>query len=154
MKKTILMILFRIGKSSPIFLIFFVLWGYIIEVPLRDNDNITGILFAIVILSVPIIISLSYFSDSKNKPIVEQSKNLSKKYSVLVIFKELSKLLIIISTSLYIYSLVEISNVFEIKKSMIVALTIAYLIRIFSLFCLIKMIEFLFDLDENKKTID
>tara|TARA_B100000795_G_C22381389_1_gene279873 strand:- start:41 stop:493 length:453 start_codon:yes stop_codon:yes gene_type:complete len=146
--------LFRIGKLTPIFLIFLVLWGLIIEVPLRDSESISGILFAVVILSVPIIISLSYFSDSKNKPIVEQSKNLSKKYSVLVIFKELSKLLIIISTSLYIYSLVEISNVFEIKKSMIVALTIAYLIRIFSLFCLIKMIEFLFDLDENKKTIN
>jgi len=146
--------LFRIGKLTPIFLIFLVLWGFIIEVPLRDNESISGILFAVVILSVPIIISLSYFSDSKNKPIVEQSKNLSKKYSVLVIFKELSKLLIIISTSLYIYSLVEISDVFEIKKSMIVGLTITYLIQIFSLFCLIKMIEFLFDLDENKKTID
>ena len=154
MKKTILMILFRIGKFSPIFLIFLILWGWIIEVPLRDNDNITGILFAIVVLSLPIIISISYFYDSKNKPIIEQSKNLSKKYSVLVIFKELCKVLIILSTALYIYSLVEISDIFEKSKSIIVGFTISYLIQIFSLFCLIKMIEFLFDLDENKKTIN
>ena len=86
---------------------------------------------------------------------ISHNKNaLSKKYSVLKFYKGLVFLLMIVATGFFIYSLVQYFDVPKVAREMLenamITSTITYIITMFSLFCLTKMIGFLFDLDMDK----
>ena len=76
--------------------------------------------------------------------------DLSIKYEVLESYKGLAYLLMFVSTGFFIYSLVQISDTMgDYAGSVMLPTIITYVITMFSLFCLTKMIEFLFDLDKK-----
>ena len=60
----------------------------------------------------------------------------------------------IVATGFFIYSLVQYFDVPKVAREMLenamITSTISYIITMFSLFCLTKMIGFLFDLDMDK----
>ena len=78
---------------------------------------------------------------------------LSEKYDVLKIYKGLAFLLMIAVTGFYIYSLVQFSDLPKEMRKMLengmITTTVSYFISMFSLFCLTKIIDFLFDLDKK-----
>ena len=78
---------------------------------------------------------------------------LSHKYSILDIYKGLAFLLMIGATGFFIYSLVQYFDAPKVAREMLenamITATITYVITIFSLFCLTKIIDFLFDLDKK-----
>ncbi len=80
---------------------------------------------------------------------------LSEKYDVLKIYKGLAFLLMIAVTGFYIYSLVQFSDLPKEMRKMLengmITTTVSYFISMFSLFCLTKIIDFLFDLDNQDK---
>ena len=77
--------------------------------------------------------------------------DLSIKYEVLESYKGLAYLLMFVSTGFFIYSLVQISDTMgDYAGSVMLPTIIIYVITMFSLFCLTKIIDFLFDLDLNK----
>ena len=101
----------------------------------------------IVAFGVLLPISIFYFRRRKiKKEIKKEPKTLSEKYDVLEIYKVLAILLMIIASGSYIYSLIQLS---ELAIETKIINTISYIITIFSLFCLTKMIDFLFDLDKK-----
>ncbi|MAG78550.1 hypothetical protein CL616_04255 [archaeon] len=83
---------------------------------------------------------------------------MSQKYYVLKPYKGLAYLMMIVSTMYTIYS---INHLIEASKAMkeygggasmdnaIIALVITYIITMFTLYCLTKIIDFLFDLDRK-----
>ena len=86
---------------------------------------------------------------------VEKSfTSLSKQYNVLELYKGLAYLLMIVATGFFIYSLVQYFDAPKVAREMLenamITSTISYIITMFSLFCLTKMIGFLFDLDMDK----
>ena len=90
----------------------------------------------------------------------EKLSLLSKKYSVLNTFQVLCYLNMIISTGWFIYYLITLKDTlddmsehgFDIPMDgyAILASVIMYIMIMFSLFCTIKIIDFLFDLDLYK----
>ena len=76
---------------------------------------------------------------------------LTKKYSVLKIYKGLAYLLMIVATGFFINTLVQFGDVPKVARKMLenamITTTVSYVITMFSLFCLAKIIDFLFDLD-------
>ena len=84
----------------------------------------------------------------------EKKDVLSEKYDVLKSYKDLAYLLMIASTGFFLYEAVQFANAEniarELLKKVMITSTVSYLITIFSLFCLTKMIDFLFDLDKHK----
>ena len=111
---------------------------------LLDKYKFVGM---IVAYGVPLTISIFYFRRRKiKKQIKKEPKTLSEKYDVLEIYKVLAILLMIIASGTYIYSLIQLS---ELAIETKIITTISYIITIFSLFCLTKMIDFLFDLDKK-----
>tara|TARA_Y100001970_G_scaffold111994_1_gene139789 strand:+ start:2372 stop:2815 length:444 start_codon:yes stop_codon:yes gene_type:complete len=78
---------------------------------------------------------------------------LSYKYSILDIYKGLAFLLMIVATGFFIYSLVQYFDAPKVAREILengmITATITYVITIFSLFCLTKIINFLFDLDKK-----
>ena len=112
----------------------------------------------IVLFLVPIIISIIYYANAeKIKADKEQTKTLSEKYDVLEIYKGLAFLLMISATGFFIYSLVQFFDApkaaREILENAIITSTVSYFITMFSLFCLTKIIDFLFDLDKQDKIL-
>ena len=108
------------------------------------------------IFSPPLIISIFYFrrgSDRAGKD--EHStepKTLSEKYDVLKSYKFLAILFMIITSGSYIYSLTNPHDFSgELLNETLIIATISYVITMFSLYCLTKMIDFLFDLDNLKQ---
>ena len=101
--------------------------------------------------------SIDYFGDRKErkKEVKEQPKTLSEKYDVLKIYSGLAILLMIVVTGFYIYSLVQFSDLSkEMRKILengMITTTVSYFISMFSLYCLTKIIDFLFDLDNQDK---
>ena len=83
-----------------------------------------------------------------------RTETLSQKYSILELYKGLAFLLMIVATGFFIYSLVQYFDVPKVAREMLenamITSTITYIITMFSLFCLTKMIGFLFDLDMDK----
>tara|TARA_B100000989_G_scaffold253612_1_gene202087 strand:- start:67 stop:474 length:408 start_codon:yes stop_codon:yes gene_type:complete len=85
---------------------------------------------------------------------------LSEKYEVLNIFKNLVYLFMIIYTLYIAYILFQLYDAYNAMKSYggeatllsngFIQLVLGYLIGIFFLFCLTKMINFLFDLEKQK----
>ena len=129
------------------------------------TTGITGLLV------VPIIISSIYYfnaDDSKKEvkkevkksdimglpEVKKEPKTLTEKYDVLDSFKVLAFFLMIVSTGFFIYSLVQYFDATKVAREMLenamITSTITYIITMFSLFCLTKMIDFLFDLDRDK----
>ena len=90
----------------------------------------------------------------KESEAVAKKKNLSQKYNVLELYKGLAFLLMIVATGFFIYSLVQYFDVQkelrDLLKNTMITSTVSYVITMFSLFCLTKIIDFLFDLDLNK----
>ena len=101
--------------------------------------------------------SIDYFGDRKErkKEVKEQPKTLSEKYDVLKIYSGLAILLMIVVTGFYIYSLVQFSDLPKEMRKMLengmITTTVSYFISMFSLYCLTKIIDFLFDLDNQDK---
>ena len=113
----------------------------------------------IVLFLVPIIISIIYYANAEEikKEVKEQTKTLSEKYDVLEIYKGLAFLLMIVATGFFIYSLVQFFDApkaaRKILENAIITSTVSYFITMFSLFCLTKIIDFLFDLDKQDKIL-
>ena len=84
----------------------------------------------------------------------KENQSLSQRYSVLESYKSLAFLLMIASTGFFIYALVQFFDLPELaRKSLentMITSTVLYAITMFSLFCLTKIIDFLFELDLNK----
>tara|TARA_Y100000591_G_C21811861_1_gene688386 strand:+ start:935 stop:1441 length:507 start_codon:yes stop_codon:yes gene_type:complete len=80
--------------------------------------------------------------------------NLSQKYDILESYKGLAFLLMIASTGFFIYTIVQFVDAPKMARKILentmIASTVSYIITMFSLFCLTKMIDFLFDLDKHK----
>ena len=153
-------------KTSIVFLISFVVW-YVVGI--ITVGYTTGYIFSdvglTVLFLVPIIISIIYYTNTKEtkketkkeikKEVKEQPGTLSEKYDVLKIYKGLAFSLMIGVTGFYIYSLVQF---FDLSKEMrkilengMITTTVSYFISMFSLYCLTKIIDFLFDLDNQDK---
>jgi hypothetical protein len=80
---------------------------------------------------------------------------LSEKYEVLNTYQLLLFILMIVSTGFTFYSLSELNKVsnqyggIAVMNSAMIGTLITYTIGIFSLYCLTKIIDFLFDLDKK-----
>ena len=149
-------------KTSIVFLISFVVW-YVVGI--FTVGYTTGYIFSdvglTVLFLVPIIISIIYYTNTKEtkkeikKEVKEQPGTLSEKYDVLKIYKGLAFLLMIGVTGFYIYSLVQFSDLPKEMRKMLengmITTTVSYFISMFSLYCLTKIIDFLFDLDNQDK---
>ena len=149
-------------KTSIVFLISFVVW-YVVGI--FTVGYTTGYIFSdvglTVLFLVPIIISIIYYTTTKEiekktkKEVKEQLKTLSEKYDVLKIYKGLAFLIMIAVTGFFIYSLVQFSDLPKEMRKMLengmITTTVSYFISMFSLFCLTKIIDFLFDLDNQDK---
>ena len=83
-----------------------------------------------------------------------RTETLSQKYSILELYKGLAFLLMIVATGFFIYSLVQYFDAPKVAREMLenamITSTISYIITMFSLFCLTKIFDFLFDLDRDK----
>jgi len=148
------------GKTIIVFLISLVGWFVFLGV----NDGF-GLpepphpISFLAILSLPTIISIIYYANAEEakKEVKEQTKTLSEKYDVLEIYKGLAFLLMIVATGFFIYSLVQFFDApkaaRKILENAIITSTVSYFITMFSLFCLTKIIDFLFDLDKQDKIL-
>ena len=87
------------------------------------------------------------------RKITNSGKSISKKYSVLESYKALAYLMMIASTGFFIYEIVQFGDAPKEAKKMLenamITSTVTYVITMFSLFCLTKIIDFLFDLDKK-----
>jgi hypothetical protein len=150
-------------KTFIVLLISSVVWfGLIVQMNPYGLSNIEKLMLLIL---PPIIISIIYYTTTKEtkkeiekktkKEVKEQLKTLSEKYDVLKIYKGLAFLIMIAVTGFYIYSLVQFSDLSkEMRKILengMITTTVSYFISMFSLFCLTKIIDFLFDLDNQDK---
>jgi len=150
-------------KTFIVLLISSVVWfGLLVQMNPYGLSNIEELMLLIL---PPIIISIIYYTTTKEtkkeiekktkKEVKEQLKTLSEKYDVLKIYKGLAFLIMIAVTGFYIYSLVQFSDLSkEMRKILengMITTTVSYFISMFSLFCLTKIIDFLFDLDNQDK---
>ena len=96
--------------------------------------------------------------EKKSEPEAIKKQPLSEKYSVLLFYQVLAYLLMMASTAFTVYLFVQISEASNVMKeygggtamdNAMLTLIVTYVITIFSLFCLIKIIDFLFDLDKH-----
>ena len=112
--------------------------------------GILEILIIFVFLPLGIFLGLGRKKSSSSTNDVSK-EGLSQKYSILEFYKGLAFLLMIASTGFFIYSLVEYFDAPKVAREMLenamITSTISYIITMFSLFCLTKIIDFLFDLD-------
>ena len=146
-------------KTFIVLLISSVVWfGLIVQMNPYGLSNIEKLMLLIL---PPIIISIIYYTTTKEttketkKEVKEQLKTLSEKYDVLKIYKGLAFLIMIAVTGFFIYSLVQFSDLPKEMRKMLengmITTTVSYFISMFSLFCLTKIIDFLFDLDNQDK---
>ena len=150
-------------KTFIVLLISSVVWfGLIVQMNPYGLSNIEKLMLLIL---PPIIISIIYYTTTKEtkkeiekktkKEVKEQPKTLSEKYDVLKIYSGLAILLMIVVTGFYIYSLVQFSDLPKEMRKMLengmITTTVSYFISMFSLYCLTKIIDFLFDLDNQDK---
>ena len=107
-------------------------------------------LTVLVLLIIPTIISGIYYSISEG---TKNNETLSEKYDVLVSYKGLAFLLMFAATGFFIYALVQFGDAPKAARKMLenamITSTVSYGITMFSLFCLTKIIDFLFDLDKK-----
>jgi hypothetical protein len=90
---------------------------------------------------------------------VEQKSiiTLSEKYNVLELYKGLAYLMMIAATGFFIYAVAQFGDAPKAMRKMLentmITSTVSYVITMFSLFCLTKIIDFLFDLDKQDKIL-
>ena len=96
-------------------------------------------------------------SSNESKLDLEQGnkkiEKLSEKYSELEGYQALAYLMMIASTGFFIYAIVQFGDAPKAARKMLenamITSTVSYVITMFSLFCLTKIIDFLFDLDKK-----
>jgi len=121
----------------------------------------------LIVYGLPIAISYLYYTnvnDAAQNNVTGKldklgnNKKLSEKYDILIQFKVLAFLLILINTGLTINSVMKLNKVGKTMKgygggdmmdNTIITLIASYFVTIFTLFCLTKIIDFLFDLDKR-----
>tara|TARA_B100000287_G_C20555644_1_gene750299 strand:+ start:85 stop:543 length:459 start_codon:yes stop_codon:yes gene_type:complete len=90
----------------------------------------------------------------EKEELVKGKQTLSQEYSILNFYKGLAFLMIFAVTGFFIYSLLQFGDMPKTARKMLentmITLTVSYFITMFSLFCITKMIDFLFDLDKHK----
>ena len=147
-------------KTIFVFIISLFVWAGISGITegffgLADAMQDIGDLFLVIhILLPPLIISIFYFRRGRERKVKDEPstepKTLSEKYDVLKIYKSLAILFMIIASGSYIYSL---TNPYGFPEELAIEIniiaTISYIITMFSLYCLTKLIDFLFDLDNK-----
>jgi len=147
-------------KTIFVFIITWLIWGIAWSFGMTalsnilphqlQNNTLLIIINYIAIFSPPIIISTRYFRRGRKKlpeeKFKEQVKTLSEKYTILETYQALAFLLMLVVTVSYMYSFTFF--VLETPLSYILP-TISFIISIFSLYCLTKIIDFLFDLDKK-----
>ena len=150
-----------IGLSSPLSLIPRVVFG------IHYTGAILNFLLVIVGWLVNYFISVKVFPESGNDKEPEATKentneravssSLTEKYKVLNSFKILLYILMIASTGFFIYSFGNLFDALNKAKGLIadqlghqlISVCIAYTVNMFCLFCITKIIDFLFDLDKK-----
>jgi hypothetical protein len=109
----------------------------------------------IVLLSLPTIISIIYYVNAEETK--KEVKELSEKYNVLELYKGLAYLMMIAATGFFIYAVAQFGDAPKAMRKMLentmITSTVSYVITMFSLFCLTKIIDFLFDLDKQDKIL-
>jgi len=92
------------------------------------------------------------------KKTLDSHGSLSQDYQILIKFKTILYLLMIVNTGYTVYSSIQILDAQKALKqygggnvmnNTMLSIIIAYVISMFSLFCLTKIIDFLFDLDKK-----
>ena len=87
----------------------------------------------------------------------DKSQSLSDKYNILKGMIDLAYLMMLVSTGFFIYAIVQFVDAPKIAREMLenamITSTVSYVITMFSLFCLTKMIDFLFDLDKQDRIL-
>jgi len=143
-------------KTSIVFLISGVVWLGVAMITRGFGGQLAeppNPITMIVLLLIPTIISITYYVIFEKTK--KEVKTLSEKYDVLKIYSGLAILLMISVTGFYIYSLVQFSDLpKEMRKILengMITTTVSYFISMFSLYCLTKIIDFLFDLDNQDK---
>ena len=90
----------------------------------------------------------------EKEELVKGKQTLSQEYSILNFYKGLAFLMIFAVTGFFIYALLQFGDMPKPARKMLentmITLTVSYFITMFSLFCITKMIDFLFDLDKHK----
>ena len=156
--------MWKLTKTILVFIISVVIWNLMLLAGsdagiLSFLDSLSGASIPIFAFLPPLIISIFYFRKKETKNIIkdklkEEVKTLSEKYEILETYKALAFLLMIVATGFYIYALVMFLDLPEIQMETVqqsfISSTVAFIITIFSLFCLTKIIDFLFDLDRKK----
>ena len=93
------------------------------------------------------------FEETKKETKEIENKTLSEKYVVLKFFQVLAGLFMFAATGFFLYLLVQFSEVPEAGRKLLeIAMTtstVSYFITMFSLFSIIKIVDFLFDLDKK-----
>ena len=143
----------KIGKTIIVFLISLAVWFGVAYI--SDGFGLDAQKGPIVLFLVPIFISIFYYNsaeETKNN-VKKGPKTLSEKYDVLVSYKGLAYLMMIASTGFFIYAIVQFGDAPKAARKMLenamITSTVSYVITMFSLFCLTKIIDFLFDLDKK-----
>ena len=89
--------------------------------------------------------------------IENHTNSLSDKYEVLKSYKVLAQVCMVASTGFFIYTIVQFGDAPKAARKMLenamITSTVSYVITMFSLFCLTKIIDFLFDLDKQDKIL-
>tara|TARA_A100001011_G_scaffold351601_1_gene391798 strand:+ start:397 stop:942 length:546 start_codon:yes stop_codon:yes gene_type:complete len=117
----------------------------------------------LIVYGFPIAISYLYYKNVNNAlqkndagklDKLGNDKKLSEKYDVLVSFTGLAYVMMIVSTGFFIYMIIQFVDAPKTAKESLenamITSTVSYVITMFSLFCLTKIINFLFDLDKHK----
>ena len=106
----------------------------------------------IIIASVGMVVFSNQGEKSDKISSETTSGTLSKKYNNLESFKGLAYLMMILSTGLFVYGIIQFIDAPSIAKNGYVAMisSFTYAFSMVTLFCLTKIIDFLFDLDMPK----
>ena len=109
----------------------------------------------LVLFLFPSIITFIFYTiiATPKKP-----KTLSEKYDALNILRRFALILMIIYSISLLYAFLYFIDSQDVTRNFLLNAIInsleTYIIAMFALFCIIKIIDFLFDLDNNKKNID
>jgi hypothetical protein len=96
--------------------------------------------------------------EKKKKKTREEKLILTKKYNILKTYQDILYLVMFVNTGFTVYSSIQILDASKALKqygggnvmnNTMLSIIIAYVISMFSLFCLTKIIDFLFDLDKK-----
>ena len=98
-------------------------------------------------------LSQKILEKEKSEKLNINNTGLSEKYDVLETYKVIVYITMVLGTGFIIYSLKQFFDISEqyrdaLQNQMIISL-VSYIITMFSLYCITKMIDFLFDLDKK-----